>query len=323
MLSKNVLLAIFFILLAVFGTQAVAQTDNRPIRMIVGFPPGQATELVARALATHLSAELDRPVIVDNRPGQGGSIALGALVKAPSDGSVITLSALAAYVINPHLYKNVPYDVLKDIEPVALVAEIPVVLVINPSLDVNSFADLIKYVKANPGKVAHSSSGSGTVSHLGMQDLKQRAGLNMLHVPYQGSASAMIDLINNNVQVGFDSVAATKGFIDSKRLKILATATLKRLPMFPQTQTIAELGYPGFEVSAWTGVSVPAGTPSTVCERLNAAIVKIVKSPKFVAQMEALGAVPRSSSIEEFKSFIRTEDERWRKLVISSNATVE
>jgi tripartite-type tricarboxylate transporter receptor subunit TctC len=145
----------------------------------------------------------------------------------------------------------------------------------------------------------------------------------MLHVPYQGSASAMIDLVNNNVQVGFDSVAATKSFIDSKRLKIVAAATQKRLPMFPQTPTIAESGFPDFEVSAWTGVSVPAGTPRSVCERLNTAIVKIVRSPKFIAQIEALGAVPRSSSIEEFRSFLRTEDERWRKLVISSNATVE
>lgn len=323
MFGKKFLLPVWFLLLAAFGTQAAAQADSRAIRMIVGFPPGQATELVARTLAAHLSTELGRPVIVENRPGQGGSIALGALAKSPADGSVITLSALASYVINPHLYKSVPYDVMKDIEPVALVAEIPVVLVINPSLKVNSFAELVKYVKANPGKVMHSSSGNGTVSHLGMQDLKQRAGLNMQHVPYQGSAGAMLDLVNNNVQVGFDSVAATRGFIDSKRLKVLASATLKRLPMFPDTPTIAELGFPGFEVAAWTGVSVPAGTPREVRERLNAAIVKIVKSPEFVAQIEALGTTPRTGSIEEFAAFLRAEYERWGKLVSASNAKVE
>ena len=302
---------------------AGAQPKDKPIRMIVGFPPGQATELIARVLAERLAKELDQPVVVENKPGQGGSIALGAVAASPPDGSVITVSALAAYTINPYLYKSVPYDVQKDLAPVALVADIPVLLVASPSAPFKTFPEFIAYTRAHPGDVKHSSSGNGTVSHLGMQDLKKRAGLDMPHVPYQGSGRAMTDLVAGHVQIGLDSIAATKQLIDGKRLNVLAAATRTRLPGFPDVPTISELGFKGFEVAAWTAVSVPAGTPNDLRERLSSAITRIVKSPEFAAKLEPLGATPHPGTMDEFATFLRAETERWKSTVFASGAKVE
>src|SRR4051794_9080576 len=160
-------------------------------RILVGFPPGQATDIVARILAERLTNATGRPVIVENKPGQGGSIVLAALAKSPADGSVLSLSALAAYVVNPHLYRSVGYDTLKDLEPVGMVADLPMVLVVNPAVPVHNLAELVAYAKAHPGKLTHGSSGNGTLSHLLMEDFKQRAGIDIVHVPYQGSPRAM------------------------------------------------------------------------------------------------------------------------------------
>ncbi len=302
---------------------AQAQAGDHPIRMLVGFPPGQATDLIARALARRLGIELGQTVIVDNKPGQGGSLALGALVNAPSDGSVITLSALAAYAINPHLYKSVPYDPLRDLAPVALVADIPTLLVANASFEPANFEQFIAYARTRPGKLLHSSSGNGTVSHLGMQELKQRAGLDIVHVPYQGSPRAMADVASGAVHVGLDSVAATRAMIDGGKIKVLAAASANRLPMFPDVPTIAESGYPGFAVSAWTGVSLPAGTAPAVRERLSQAVMRVTRSPDFAAELRPLGATPRTSTVAEFEAFLRAELTRWGTAVRATKATVE
>lgn len=309
--------------LAVFSTPSTAQPRDKPIRMIVGFPPGQATELIARVLADMLGKELGQTVVVDNKPGQGGSIALGALATAPADGSVITVSALASYAINPALYKSVPYDTLKDFAPIGLVADIPTVLVTGADSGISSFADLLAKAKAAPGQLKHSSSGNGTVSHLGMQELKRRAGVDIAHVPYQGSARAMTDLVAGHVQAGLDSVAATRQLADGKRLNVLAAASRTRLAAFPNVPTLSELGFPGFEVSAWTAVAVPAATPADVRQRLSAAVRKVVSSQEFAARLEPLGAIARPSTSEEFGAFLRTEITRWKDAVMSSGAKVE
>src|SRR5437867_2928589 len=207
---RRFLIAALFTGCAAFAPSAAAQT-----KMIVGFPPGQATELAARVLAEGLTREMGSPVVVVNIPGQGGSIALNALINSPADGSVITVSALAAYAINPHLYSSVRYNSLKDVAPVALVADIPVVLVVNPAVKATNLKELVALAKADPGVLMHSSSGNGTVSHLGMVDLKRRLGIEMTHVPYAGSGRAMTDLMGGRVHVGLDSVAAVKSFIEA------------------------------------------------------------------------------------------------------------
>lgn len=312
-------------LLAALSTVCLAATSviADPIKMIVGFPPGQATELAARALAEGLTRELGDPVVVVNMPGQGGSIALQSLINSPPDGSVITVSALASYAINPHLYGSVRYNSLKDIGTVALVADIPVVLVVNPGVKATNVRELVELAKAKPGGLMHSSSGNGTVSHLGMVELKRRLGIDMTHVPYAGSGRAMTDLVGGQVQVGFDSVAAVKSFVGAGKLRAIGVASQKRLPSLPDVPTLAELGVPDFEVAAWTAVSVPAATPRPIREKLSAAVQKIVSSKAFADRMAPLGMEPRPGGIEAFDTLLRSEYERWAQVVKETGAKVD
>ena len=301
----------------------VAAAQGKPIKLLLGFPPGQASDVAARVLAEALGPELGSPVVVVNMPGQGGSVAMNALIASPPDGSVITLSALAAYAINPHLYSSVKYDPRKDVSPIGLVADIPVVLVVNPEVKAKTFAELVAFAKANPGKLTHSSSGNGTVSHLGMVELKRRMGIDMVHAPYNGSARAMTDLVGGQVQVGFDSVAATKALIESGKLRALAVATLQRLPSLPDVPTLAELGVQGFEVSAWVAVATPPGTPAAINEKLSAAVVKVVASPQFAEKLAPVGMTPRKGGAADFDALLRSEYTRWERVVKESGAKVD
>ena len=303
-------------------TAAHAQS-GKVVMILVGFPPGQATDLVARILAERLGPALGETVIVENRPGQGGSVALAALAKSPPDGSTMMLSALASLVTNPHLYKSVGYDTLKDFEPIALVADLPLLLVVHPSVPARTLPELIAYAKANPDKLSHSSSGNGTLSHLGMEDLKRRAGITILHVPYQGSARAMTDLMGGAVNVGLDTVAVTQPHIQSGKMRLLAASTAKRLPGFPETPTIAEQGFPGFAVSAWLGLLYPAGTPKELAEKTSAALAKIVQSPEVGEKYAALGAIQRYAGPAEFRAFLKEEYQRWGAIVKASGAKVD
>ncbi len=296
---------------------------QKALRILVGFPAGQTTDIVARVVAERLAQSLGQPVIVENRPGQGGSLALGLLAKSPPDGSVMTISALASYVANPHLYKAVPYDTLKDFDPVALILDIPIVLVVNPALPVWSVDELVKYARENPGKLTHSSSGNGTISHLAMEDFKRRAGIKIVHAPYPGSPKAMLDLMAGNVQVAMDAVAVTQVHIQSGKMRLLAVGSSKRMPTYPDTPTIAEVGFPGFEAVAWVGAAVPAGTPQDIRERLSLEIVRIVRTKDFEQRMIDLGMVTRPAGSAEFGGFLRKEYERWGRLVRDSGARVE
>ena len=308
---------------ACLGTAGIAVGQDKPIRVLVGFPPGQATEAIARVLAEALERELKQGVVVDNKPGQGGSLALGLLAAAPADGSVITVSALAAFAINPSLYAKVPYDPLKDFAPIGLVADIPTVLVTGANSGYTTLEALVAAAKRQPGSLKHSSSGNGTVSHLGMQEFKRRAGIDMVHVPYQGSARAMTDLVAGHVHAGLDSVAATRGLVEGKRLHVLAAASRRRLDAFPSVATLGELGYPDLEVSAWTAVAVPAATPLETRNRLSQAVQKIVASPEFAQKLVPLGAVARPGGADEFGALLRSELGRWKAAVASSGARVE
>lgn len=302
---------------------AGAQQTAKPIQLVVGFPPGQSVDIVARMLAERIGSSLGRTVLVDNRPGQGGSIALGMVAKAPPDGSTLTLAALAALVANPHLYKNVLYDTLKDFEPIGLVYDAPLVLAVNADLPVTSVAQLVAYAKANPGKLAHSSSGNGTVSHLGMVDLKRRTAIQILHVPYPGSAGAMLDLVAGRIQVGMDTVAATLAHIKSGKLRLLAVCSAKRMALFPDTPTVAELGYSGFEAVAWIGMLAPVGTPKDFVARVGGEIRQLVDSDAFGKRMLAIGAQPHTSTPDEFAAYLRSEYAKWGELVRLSEAKVD
>ena len=287
-------------------------------KLVVGFPAGQGIDLLARLVADRLRDELGETVIVENKSGQGGSIALGQVARAAPDGSTLLMSAMAALVMNPHLYKNVTYDTLKSFQPVARVADLPCVLVVNPKLPVTTLAELIAYAKANPDKLSHSSSGNGTVSHIAMEELKRAAGIRIMHVPYQGSAAAMTDLVAGNVTVAMDTVAVTRPLIKSGQLRLIAVGSAERLPFFPDTPTIAELGFPGFEANAWVGILVPAQTASDYVARLAAALQKIVNTPEMHAGLDSIGALPKPSTTPEFEAFLKAEYARWGKAIAAS-----
>jgi tripartite-type tricarboxylate transporter receptor subunit TctC len=302
---------------------AQAQGGGKLTRIFVGFPSGQATDLVARLLAERLGPALGETVIVENRPGQGGSLVLAQLAKMPPDGASLGLAPLASMVANPHLYKAVGYDSLKDFEHVALVADLPLLLVANPSLPVKTLPELIAHAKANPDRLSHSSSGTGTLSHLGMEDLKRRAGITILHVPYQGSPRAMTDLAGGVVQVALDTVTVTRPLVQAGTLRLLASAYGTRLPDFADTPTIAEQGFPGFSLSAWLGIVGPAGVSKARVERLSAELVKIVQAPEIAQRYAALGALSRTMSVDEFHAFVQAEFSRWGEIVKLSGARMD
>ncbi len=292
-------------------------------RILVGFPPGQATDLVARLLSERLGPALGETVIVENRPGQGGSIALASLAQSPADGHTMVLAPLASLVVNPHLYKTVGYDTLRDLAPVALVADLPLLLVANPSLPIKTVSELVAYAKANPDKLAHPSSGNGTLSHLGMEVFKQRAGITILHVPYRGSVPAMTDLMTGIVGVAMDTVAVTEPFIRAGKMRLIASAYSKRVAAFPDTPTVAEQGFAEIDLSAWLGIVVSVPTPKARIERLGEAINAIVGSPEMTTKFSNLGAIPRTLGPKEFGAFLASEDARWGEIVKSSGLRIE
>lgn len=297
------------------GPATPGASSGQITRILVGFPAGQATDQVARLVAERLQAQMGQYFIVENKPGQGGSIVMAQLTKSPPDGSYITLSALAAYVINPYLYRNVSYDATRDFSPIAMVADLPMVLVVNPSLPVSTVKELVDYAKANPGKLSNCSSGNGTLSHLLMEDFKRRAGIDMLHVPYQGSPKAMIDLVGGSVQVGLDTATVTLPLVKAGKLKLIAAGSRTRLAEFPDTPTIAESGYPGFEAVAWIALSAPAGTPLAWRQRVNGEVDKALRSSAFADRLRVIGAVPRPMSIDELEATFHREQTRWKEIV--------
>ncbi len=307
---------------ALVAPRALAQA-GKTTRILVGFPPGQATDLVARMLAERLTAALGHPVLVENLPGQGGSIALTRMAKAPADGSLMSLSALAAYVVNPYLYKNVQYDSLRDFDPVILAAEVPLMLVVHPSVPAATLKELIDYARANPEKLSHCSSGNGTLSHLLMEDLKQRAGVRILHVPYQGSPRAVADLVAGTVQAGLDTVTVLAPQVRAGKLKMIAVGSRARLAAFPDAPTIAESGYAGFEAVAWLALTAPTGTPRELRERVNAEVNKALRDISFTEKLVAIGAVTRGGSIDDLTAFLRSEQRRWKEMVERSGIKAE
>jgi tripartite-type tricarboxylate transporter receptor subunit TctC len=309
--------------LAMFLTTLAQAQAAEVSRVVVGFPPGQATDIIARLIAERIGPILGETFIVENRPGQGGSIALAALAKSQPDGRTLVLAPLASMVANPHLYKSVGYDTLKDFAPVARICDLPMLLVVNPSLPVKTVPELIAHAKAHPDKFVYASSGNGTLSHLGMEDFKRRAGIAMLHVPYRGSAPAMTDLMAGVVNSAMDTVTVTQPLIQSGGLRLIASGYSQRVPSFPDTPTLAEQGFPGFGLAAWLGFVVPAETSKERVEALSAAIIKVVQSDEIGQKFASLGVIPRTAGPEGFGAFIRSEYSRWGEIVKATGARVD
>ena len=309
--------------LAVMVGSASAQTyPSKPIRWIVPFPPGGSTDLLARVVGQKLTEAWGQQVIVENKGGAGGTLGAAEAARAPADGYTLLMGAIH-HTIASSVYPKLPYDIQKDFAPITVVAIVPNVQVVNPSVPANSTKELIAYAKANPGKLTYGSAGMGTAHHLIGEQFNLQAGVNILHVPYKGSSPAVADLIGGQVQIMYDTVASCLPHIKSGKLRPLAVATAKRSSALPDVPTIAEAALPGFEVTTWFGALAPVETPKEIVVRLNGEIVKILAMPDVRKRLLDAGAEPVGNSPEQMAAQIKKETGEFAKIVKQAKITVE
>ncbi len=315
---------LFSILLACVAVPAFAQSyPSKPIRMILAFPPGGPTDINARIFALKMGESMNQQIVVDNRPGAGGNIAAAEAARAPADGYTIFYNT-SAIAIAPSLYSKLNYDVLKDYAPVALTATVPLVLAVNPGLPVRTVQDLVAYAKANPQKMNYGSSGTGTITHLAGALFATQMGLAMQHIPYKGSAPALVDVAAGQTQMMIDTINTVLPYVKDNRLRALAIAIPRRSSALPDVPTLEEAAkLPGFEMSAWQGVVVPVATPKDVVSKLNAEINKAVQNADLRQRLATQGAEPLGGTSEEYAAYIRAELVRWTKVVKDSGAKAD
>jgi tripartite-type tricarboxylate transporter receptor subunit TctC len=304
---------------------ASAQADypNKPVRMLIGFPPGQATDTLGRAVAQKLSQQLGQQFVVENKPGAAGIIATQSAMSSPPDGYTLLISSSGPLAVNPGLYSKLPYDPIKDFTPVAGIAIVPLVLVTNPSFPVTSVKELVATAKAKPKTVNYASGGSGVTNHLVMEMFRGAAGVDMTHIPYKGGPPALTDLIGGQVNVMFETSVAALPFVKQGKLRALAVSSSKRIAAAPDLPTVAELGYPGFSGVPWVAIMAPANTPAPIVAKLNAEVNKALNSKDIREQFVAQGVEPMQMSPDELGGFIKTELTKWTKAVKDSGAKVE
>jgi tripartite-type tricarboxylate transporter receptor subunit TctC len=295
----------------------------KPIRFVVPYPAGGPLDTVARLLAQKVTQSTRQPVIVDNKPGAGGNIGADAVAKAAPDGYTILMGAVATHAINPTLYASIPYDPIRDFAPVTQVASTPNVLVVHPSIPASNVQEFIAYAKANPGKLNFGSGSTGSAGHLAGELFKTMAGVDMTHVPYKGAAPAMQDLIGGQIQLMFDNLASSLTQVRAGKVKALAVTTSKRTALAPELPTIAESGLPGFDISTWFGIFVPAGTGREVVEKLHGEFARALAAPDVRERMLNLGAEPVGSAPAEFAAYIRSEADKYARVIKASGARVD
>lgn len=304
------------------AASAQAAWPDKPIRMVLPFPPGGPTDLVARVLAAKLAEQLGQQVIVDNKPGANGNIAGDLVAKAPADGYTLLYNT-SSIALSTALYKKLPFDVKTDFAPVALTAVIPLVLAVHPSVPAKTLPEFLKHVKANAAKLSYGSAGNGNITHLGAYLLLQRHGLTVSHVPYKGSAPALIDLASGQTQFMTDTVNSALPFIKDGRLRAIAVTSAQRTFVLPDVPTVAEQGVKGFEVGAWQGLLVPAKTPPAVVQRLNAEVNKALQATDVKARLAVQGAVPLGSTAAAYGAYIQTEIARWTQVAKDTGASLD
>jgi tripartite-type tricarboxylate transporter receptor subunit TctC len=298
------------------GLASAQDYPNKPVRMVVGFPPGGGTDVVARILQPRLSELLGQAVVIDNRPGATGTVAAGQVAKAAPDGYTIMMGHVSVNAIAPSLFANLPYDVNRDFAPIALAAAVPHLLVVHPSLPVSTLKDLVAYLKTQPGKLTFPSAGNGSMPHLAGEVFQSLAGVKLVHVPYKGSGQSMQDLLGGQHLVAFDTMPASAPHVRSGKLRAVAVSTAQRVPSFPEVPTAEEAGVPGYVVITWYGVFAPAGTPGAIVNRLHADLVRAMQTPDVRAKLEGIGADGSvSRSPEEFAALVRADTARYAKIV--------
>jgi tripartite-type tricarboxylate transporter receptor subunit TctC len=297
------------------GTASAQTYPSKPIRMIVPFTPGGSTDILARALGQKLNEAWKQPVIVENRPGAGGSIGAELVAKAPPDGYTLLMGHIGTLAVNPTFYPKLPYDAVKSFAPVALIASVPNVLVVHPSVPANNVMELVVLAKAKPGQLNYSSGGNGSAAHLAMEYFKLQTGTDIVHVPYKGTSPAVTDVVAGQVSMTMTGAPAVVPQVQAGKLRALGVSSTKRLAAFPQLPTIAEAGVKGFDATQWYGVVAPAKTPADIVKKLNGEIRTIMQSPEMQERLRTEGAIATVSTPEEFEKFIASEIARWGTVI--------
>jgi len=302
---------------------AASGYPDRPVHLIVPFPPGGGGDILARTVAPRIAQALGKPIVIENKPGAGGNIGAEYVARAAPDGYTLLYGTNGTHAINPTLYRNLRFDATKDFVPVSRLTMIATLLIVNPQFSPNTVEELIRFARANPGVVNFASAGNGTTSHLAGEMFKTIAGIDIVHVPYRGGALAVTDLISGQVQMMIDVMPNALPLAKDGRARGIAVGTSARYPGAPGYPTIAESGLPGFEASAWDGIFVPAGTPAAVVAKLNAAVREALDDPQIVETLRARGAQPAPTSPEDFARAIADSAQRWGRAVRSSGAKVD
>lgn len=311
------------VLLAGFGPVLASDYPVKPIRLIVPFTPGGSADLLARTLGQKLTENLGQQFIIDNRPGAGGSIGADIAAKATPDGYTLLVGTVSTHAINPALYPSMPYDAEKDFAPIILMVTLPNLLVVNLSLPVTNVNELIALAKSKPGALAFASSGIGTSLHLSGELFKKMTGVDMVHVPYKGSAPALLDLIGGQVQLMFDSIPTALAQVKAGKLRALAVTGPRRSPVLPNLPTLSESGLTGFSITSWFALYAPAGTPQNIVAKLNNAAAKAIASSDLREQWMAQGLEPAGGTAGQLAEFRRIEALKWEKIIRESGARVD
>ena len=308
---------------AAFPSQAFAQPyPAKPIKFVVGFAPGGATDVVGRLMAKKIGDALGQPIIIENKAGGSSNIGAETVARSAPDGYTFYVSAITS-AINVSLFPKLPFDFAKDFEPVALFASVPNILVVHPAVQAKTLKELIELARAQPGKLSYASSGAGTSIHLCGELFKMLAKVDLVHIPYKGSGPAMVDMIGGQVQVMFDNMPSALPHVKAGKLRALAVTSAQRSPSAPDVPTMGEAGLAGFDVQSWFGLVAPKGTPKDIIAKVNAEAVRALGTADIKERFLELGAVPRPMSSEAFGEFIRTEISRWSEVVKASGAKVE
>ena len=305
--------------LASMAWPAAQAEPNKTLRLIVPFPPGGSTDILARAIGAKLGPALGQTVVIDNKPGAGGALGAGEAARAEPDGNTLLMGHIGVLAVNPSLYPKLPYDALKSFVPVAWVARVPNVLVVNANAPIKSLADLIAKARAQPGKLTYSSGGNGSAAHISFEYLKLKAGFFMLHIPYRGTAPSVTDLLGGQVDATFTGAPAVLPHVRNGRLRALAVSSPQRQPTLPDVPTVAESGFPGFDADQWYGIVAPAGAPASLVARLNAEINQALQTPAVAQQLAGEGAIPMPGTPKAFADLIASEIPRWAQVVKAGN----
>jgi tripartite-type tricarboxylate transporter receptor subunit TctC len=314
------------LLLALLAHAAASHAQSypsRPLHLIVPFPPGGSTDILARALGAKLSDNFGQPVLIENRPGAGGSIGAEAAAKSAPDGYTLMMGHLGTLAVNPFIYKKLGYDPVKSFAPVALMAIVPSVLVVNPSLPVKDAAELVAYARAHPGKLTYGSAGNGSTSHLTTEYFKLETGTDIVHIPYKGVGPMLTDLMSGQISMGLNGAPAVMPHVATGRLRALAVTSLKRLDSLPHLPTLDEAGVKGFDANGWYGIVVPAGTARDVVMKLNGEIRRAMESADLQVRLDREGAIPAAGTPEEFGEFIAKEISRWGEVMKRAGVRAE